>query len=194
MSNIPSSEATKDCGSCQHFNPFTDRLSRDIRNDLSESLLEVLEKNSIEPAQSVADRFLAPSLPAVYVDYINSRISRYKIALSQLAGEEHVIETAAILWDLGLFFEVHEILEPAWMDVSGDEKRILQALIRAAGTYIKLELDYTPQARKISTKAIPVLEEFLEKLEPHLDVNSLVDSLKRLNTTPPKIGRRDGYK
>ena len=169
------------------FNPFTDRLSRDIRNDLSESLLEVLEKHSIEPAQRVADSFLNSSPAEVYVDYINGRISDYKRALAQLTGEEHVIETAAILWDLGLFFEVHEVLEPAWMDADGDDKRILQALIRAAGVYIKLQLDYTPQALKISGKAIPVLTEFEGRLNNYLNTEQLIDSLVRLDPIPPKI-------
>ncbi len=36
------------------FNPFEDRLSRDIRNDLSESIIEVLSSRSLDAAEKAA--------------------------------------------------------------------------------------------------------------------------------------------
>ena len=67
------------------------------------------------------------------------------------AKADDYLAIAVILWDLDLFFEVHEILEPPWIKAQGDRKLLLQALIRAAGVYINLELGYTDRAAKISS-------------------------------------------
>ena len=45
--------------SASTFDPFQDRLSRDIRNDLSASLLACIEERSTGAARVVAERFLA---------------------------------------------------------------------------------------------------------------------------------------
>ncbi|MEE8282086.1 MAG: DUF309 domain-containing protein [candidate division NC10 bacterium] len=41
-----------------------------------------------------------------------------------------VLQQAALLWQHRLFFEFHEILEDAWMDWRGPERRFLQGLIQ----------------------------------------------------------------
>ena len=63
-----------------------------------------------------------------------------------------------MLWNLGLFFEVHEVLEHVWYSAEGNMKATLQALIRAAGVYIKREYGFNDSADRIAAKAIPVLE------------------------------------
>jgi hypothetical protein len=45
------------------------------------------------------------------------------------------LESAAILFDAGLFFETHEVLEPHWRQASGDAREVLQALIQIAVGY-----------------------------------------------------------
>jgi len=42
------------------------------------------------------------------------------------------LESAAALFDAGLFFEVHERLEPPWMSAEGAEREALQGLIQVA--------------------------------------------------------------
>jgi uncharacterized protein len=42
------------------------------------------------------------------------------------------LDRAARLADAGLFFEVHELLEPAWLRAEGDERLGLQGLIQVA--------------------------------------------------------------
>jgi len=98
------------------------------------------------------------------------------------------MNAAVLLWDLELFFEVHEILEPEWIMASGDHKLLLQALIRAAGVYINLELKYRDRASKISTKALPVLIGFQQKLERVMNVKHLISALEKLSPTAPHIG------
>jgi hypothetical protein len=45
------------------------------------------------------------------------------------------LEAAAVLFDAGLFFEVHEILEPHWAAAAGGTRQILQGLIQIAVGY-----------------------------------------------------------
>jgi predicted metal-dependent hydrolase len=42
---------------------------------------------------------------------------------------------AAVLFDAGLFFEVHELLEPHWREASGDAREALRGLIQIAVGY-----------------------------------------------------------
>jgi len=45
------------------------------------------------------------------------------------------LEHAAVLFDAGLAFEVHELLEPYWTRASGEERDVLQGLIQVAVGY-----------------------------------------------------------
>jgi hypothetical protein len=53
-----------------------------------------------------------------------------------LAGAEptraEALEAAAALFDAGLFFEVHELLEPHWFRATGRDREALQGLIQVA--------------------------------------------------------------
>jgi Domain of unknown function (DUF309) len=44
----------------------------------------------------------------------------------------HALDDAALLFDVGLHFEVHEILEPHWAASTGEAREALQGLIQAA--------------------------------------------------------------
>lgn len=169
------------------FNPFEDRLSRDIRNDLSETVIGMLESGSLADAERIAAGFRPKNLAAHYLEYIDERLKRYSIALKILPEDCGLLDQAAVFWDLELFFEVHEILEPAWMDAKGDQKRLLQALIRAAGVYINLELGYEQRARKICAKALPVIRELKQELAGSIDGDALLAALESLAVEPPRL-------
>ena len=173
-------------GSIQ-FNPFEDRLSRDIRNDLSETIIGTIENRSLAEAEKIAASYRARNLSSIYTDYIDQRLKRYGVAVETLKADSGLLVQAAVLWDLGLFFEVHEILEPAWMEVTGDQKRLLQALIRAAGVYVNLELGYRQRAEKIGAKAVPVLKELQERLAHSISAEALIAALETLSEEPPQI-------
>lgn len=173
----------------EKFEPFMDRLSRDIRNDLSESLLAAIQQHSLAPAEAVARGYLQRKLAPHYCSYIHERLQRYRLALDLLlqVAPDDVIGQGLVLWDNELFFEVHEVLEHTWMQANGDQRRLLQALIRAAGVYIKLEHGYEAPARKIAAKAIPVLEEFRQQLGRYFDPDRLLTALHTLDRLPPKL-------
>jgi len=172
----------------QGFDPFRDRLSRDIRNDLSESLLTCLQEHSLAAAQAVADRYLAGEMAPCHTAYILARLDRYNRFLALVAGgPTDVLWKGLVLWDLGLFFEVHEILEHAWLRAAGDEKTFLQALIRAAGVYIKQECGFGDAAAKMAAKALPILEANRHRLAVYTDPERLLSALGSLNEKPPLL-------
>lgn len=170
------------------FNPFTDRLSRDIRNGLSSSLAACLEHGSITPAQQVADCFLAANPGQVYVHYIEDRLQRYGQAVDTITlGADDPFWRGFVLWDLELFFEMHEVLEHAWYTADGDTKQIMQALIRAAGVYIKIECDLIPQSRKIAEKSLAVLERHRPFLSRYFPPDRLIEPLRSGKKAPPRL-------
>ncbi|MBA3004883.1 MAG: DUF309 domain-containing protein [Desulfurivibrio sp.] len=174
------------------FEPFQDRLSRDIRNDLSEALLPALNKNTLAPVRTVAQGYLQKGLAAPYVAYIETRLARYATALDLLArsGREDALTRGLVLWDLELFFEVHEVLEQAWHGARGAEKEILQALIRAAGFYIKGEFGYVTGGAKMAARAVTALEKNQQACTG-FDLDILLQSLRNLDPVPPKLFRQD---
>lgn len=170
------------------FDPFQDRLCRDIRNQLSESIMACLRIGSLDPAQQVAKHFLAMQLTSHQLAYIERRLAGYAQFLEQAAaGPEDVLWRGLVLWDLGLHFEVHEILEQAWHQARGEEKLLLQAMIRAAGVYIKGEYGYTEAATKLAAKALPVLESQRIRLAAYIEPERLFAAMRHPATPAPLL-------
>ena len=174
------------------FEPFEDRLSRDIRNELSAALPLALAQNDLAPVRAVAERYLQHTLPAPYVAYIEARLAGYAKALAAIAhtGIEDPLARALVFWDLGLFFEVHELLELAWRGAQGAEKEILQALIRAAGFYIKGEYGYFEAGAKMAGRAVAALEKNRQGCTGFA-LDTLLESLRNLDPVPPKLLPQD---
>jgi len=173
------------------FEPFQDRLSRDIRNGLSAALASALAANDLAPVRTVAERYLQQGLAAPYAAYIEARLAGYTKALEIIArtGAADAMARAMVLWDLGLFFEVHEILEEAWHGVRGAEKEIFQALIRAAGFYIKGEYGYFEAGARMAGRAVAALEKNRQGCAG-FDLEALLKSLRTLDPVPPKLLRQ----
>ena len=173
----------------QIFDPFQDRLSRDLRNELSAALAQGLAEDDPAPVRQVADRYLAMGLPSCYNAYLLDRLERYGQALESIRrnGYDDALHRGMVLWDLGLFFEVHEVLEEAWHKATGGEKKILQALIRAAGVYIKLEYGYKEAAAKMAARAVEVLEKERQAVPAGINLALLLQKLKALDPLPPRL-------
>ncbi|MGB3212225.1 MAG: DUF309 domain-containing protein [Desulforhopalus sp.] len=172
----------------QLFNPFEDRQSRDIRNDLSEGLAEAVETDNSEKLTRIVENYRQQALPDCYNDYLEDRYSSYKQALETIQGGiTDPIQRGVVLWNLRLFFEVHEVLEHVWYNAEGNMKETLQALIRAAGVYIKQEYGFNEAAARIAAKAIPVLEANRDILEVYFKPDTLTSALKNLDNSPPVL-------
>ncbi|TKB10620.1 DUF309 domain-containing protein [Desulforhopalus sp. IMCC35007] len=137
----------------QKFHPFEDRFSRDMRNGLSSALAEAVETGNGKMLDKLQKDFASRKLAPCYRDYLKDRSARYEKALQLIEMDQHPIQQAVVLWNQGLFFEVHEVLEHAWYHAKGETKLTLQALIRAAGVYVKLEYGYIDAAHKIAGKS-----------------------------------------
>jgi len=171
-----------------HFNPFEDRTSRDIRNDLSEGLAKAVKTGSSTQLTQIIEGYRKQQLADFYRNYIEDRFLRYEKGLKEIGeGVSDPIQQGLILWDLELFFEVHEVLEHAWYSAEGNLKLTMQALIRAAGVYIKREYGFTDAAARIAAKAIPVLNENRSILENYFQPEKLISVLADQNEPPPKL-------
>lgn len=89
--------------------------------------------------------------------YIVDRARRMDAALGWLIGDGHVghvLEAARAAWDAGLFFEVHEILEPAWLSAEEPRKTGLQSLILAGVALHHLTNANLAGARSLLRRAV----------------------------------------
>ena len=144
------------------FDPFNNRLARDIRNTLSKSFLQALEQGNVTFFQRSIARYLQQELEPVFVSYISSRRKKYEevFALIITEKEEDILQKAAIFWEYKLYFEMHELLEPFWKKAKGAERKALQGLIRAAGMKIHAENNNRKAAVSMGTKALAALDEY----------------------------------
>jgi hypothetical protein len=139
-----------------NFDPFRSRLARDIRNNLSKAFLRALAENDISLFQKCGVDYLQQKPGSAYAQYVTSRLSRYQEAYEIIVKKElrEILQQAAILWDLGLYFEMHELLEREWKEAEGDRRRALQGLIRAAGMKIHAENNNEKAAVNMGSKAL----------------------------------------
>lgn len=171
------------------FDPFEDRLSRDIRNTLSSVFMKTLEKEDMGPVNKAGETYLRMDIALFYHEYIHERLFRYEKCLRAIAEKksDNVMFRALILWDQGLFFEVHELLEEAWYKATGNYRKVLQGLIRAAGVYVHLPRGNTKGAEKMAAKARQALYEYRKDVPEFVNLDKLLHSLEILDAHPPKL-------
>lgn len=169
------------------FDIFKDRTARLLRNELSSAFMEDLKGGKLTFAPQIVDGF-SLELEPVHTDYAAQRLEAYGRVLQIVnrVGGAETLAYALILWDEGLFFEVHEWLEGLWLAASGNRKKALQALIRGAGAFVHLQQGNTSGAQKMAVKAVDGLQEFGGELVPVVQVlPSLCEGL--LSLTPPLL-------
>ena len=165
--------------SLSRFDPFRNRLARDIRNNLSRAFLKSLAGKEVSSFQRVAEEYLQQHLEPAYEIYVIKRLEKYMAAFVAInAGRlREVLQHAALLWDLELYFEMHELLEPTWKEAEGDRRRALQGLIRAAGTKIHAE-NNNKAAASMGTKALADLQKYGNRLEGFDKLEALLADLQ----------------
>ncbi|MBU0682292.1 MAG: DUF309 domain-containing protein [Proteobacteria bacterium] len=137
------------------FDPFNDRLARDIRNALSTALMASLATQT--KVKEVSNAFLNDQrLLPHHQAYIHERLRRYKAVQETVRKYQasDIVCPALAMWDEKLFFEVHECLEGEWYPApAGDRKKALQALICAAGSFVHLEQGNMKGMAKMAARA-----------------------------------------
>ncbi len=171
------------------FDPFNSRLCRNVRNALSEGFRKALAQGRILPVQRIAETLAEDRLPGCVTTYLDNRMNLYRQTLADVRARrlDQPLAVALTIWDRGLFFEMHEYLEPYWMAATGDEKNFLQALIRAAGAYVHLEQGKFPAAKRLAGKAVTVLDSHPDRLAPFTSPEILSSALRSLDPAPPKL-------
>lgn len=171
------------------FDPWTNRLSRDIRNTLSEAFIEALSR--MEPAvyHDEADIWRSKNPADIYLEYIQDRLQRFDRVVEQIkAGRlDDPLLQSLVIWNNGLFFEFHEHLEGLWMQATGDERQALKGMIKAAGVYAHHEYNHQPAAKSLSAKSYDLLRQYSHHLAFVENLDVLTHKLKNLDPDPPRL-------
>lgn len=142
------------------FDPFNDRKARDIRNSLSEALVAQLTRKAENAVTATAASWLERENGPVYRDYIQGCLETYGKAAARIESsqlDDPRIQ-AVELWNHGLFFELHELLETIWHGARGNERTGLKGLIQAAGSYVHLQRPNLKAAAGLARRACTNLE------------------------------------
>lgn len=113
-----------------------------LRNRLAETILSALgnptARRELEHLATIAPVAWLADAPPEHAALVRTRARRASEALATcrpLAPEpsiQQALVAAAVLFDAGLHFEVHELLEPHWVRAQGAERQALQGLIQIA--------------------------------------------------------------
>ena len=165
----------------RRFDPFGDRASRDIRNTLSEAFVSAWQGGGADytaVAESLSRRHAQP----FYRTYITRRLEAYRAAVDDRRHRDHpgLFDDLIVLWNRGLFFEVHELLEGHWHEARGVRREVLQTLIQAAAVYVHREAGREPAAAKLGRR----VSTRLDSLKPHIKTIANLDVLVRELATP----------
>jgi hypothetical protein len=171
------------------FDPFSDRTSRDIRNALSSALVAELRGEQDRYVDTVAGRWLDDVDEEPYRSYIEQCRARYGHVLDHIRKQQirGTRSQAVVLWNFGLFFEMHELLETIWLGSSGKERDALKGLIQAAGAYVHLLRGKPEPARKLAYRAGENIRKAREYLPFISNLDQLLHCLDQLADPPPKL-------
>ena len=171
------------------FDPWTNRLSRDIRNSLSEAFIEGLSRMEPSVYHSEADIWRSKNPADIYLEYIRDRLQRFDRVIEQIKASrlDEPLLQSLVIWNNRLFFEFHEHLEGLWMQATGDERQALKGMIKAAGVYAHHEYNHQPAVKSLSAKAYDLLRQYSHRLEFVENLDVLTQKLKALDPDPPRL-------
>ncbi len=161
------------------FDPYEDRTARNIRNRLSVAFVLAVQDSDFEGLLSSVQRICPPETGPVYCAFVNDRMNRYRRALETIRAQQAAapIHQAVVLWNEGLFFEVHEILESVWNDSQRWRKEALRGLIQAAGVYVHRQRGADRAAERLADRAVAHLAAHRENLPEISNIEDLIEAL-----------------
>jgi uncharacterized protein len=171
------------------FDPFNDRRAREIRNSLSSALVSDLAMEKGTAIDEVAGAWKSQELSPVHLGYIQQTLVRYRQVAVRIKSA-HVKDPklqALILWNAGLFFELHELLETVWRGSQGGAHTGLKGLIQAAGVYVHQLRGDTAAAQGLARRARRNLLAGRDHLGFVADLDRLIQSLADPSRPPPVL-------
>jgi hypothetical protein len=171
------------------FDPFNDRMARDIRNSLSSALISDLCSETVAGIDRVTRAWMRQELRSPYRAYIRQTLHRYHRVVEYLRSK-HVQDPehqALVLWNAGLFFELHELLETVWRGASGEARAGLKGLIQAAGVYVHQLRGNAAAARGLALRARQNLLAGRDHLAFIGDLDRLIQGLEDPSRPPPTL-------
>jgi hypothetical protein len=188
---VESDKASNPRGPVRAFDPFRDRVARDVRNALSAAFVAAWDGDGEDYAPEAARlRRLHPG--AVYRTYIDRRLAAYQAALAdrRAMATPDLIDAIIVLWNRELFFEVHELLEHHWLDARGEWREVLKTLIQAAAVFVHREAGRASAAAKLGRRVSARLDTLRPHLPPIANLEALRGALVAAEGLPPRL-RRD---
>jgi hypothetical protein len=171
------------------FDPFTHRLSRDIRNSLSSAFSDTLCSLDTGALERCETTWLQTGLPDAMAAYISNRMQRYNRVIDHIRTHRisDARRQALLAWNERLFFEVHEVLEDLWHPATGALRKALQGLILAAGIGEHLHYGQSSAAQRLARRADQLLRTHREQLAFINNLDDLLDWLQDCNSPPPEL-------
>jgi hypothetical protein len=171
------------------FDPYESRTARDIRNHLSGAFVRAVEAGDFRLLESAAQRICPSDAPRVYCDFVAGRMSRYRRAFDRIQTERVAdpLHRAVLLWNEGLFFEVHEILESVWNASQRWRKEALRGWIQAAGVYIHRQRGADRAAKKLAVRAAAHLAANRRDLAEIGNLEELIEALSDPERPAPAL-------
>ena len=163
-----------------------------VRNRLTEIILAALEDTGAR--RELAEMARADAGPPGWLekderDYLRLVRERAQSAsrafaerpIERIRSRADALDAAAALFDVHLYFEVHELLEPYWRDARGADREALQGLIQAAVGYQHLANGNVAGARALLAEGrAHLIGRSLDGLDLHAFTTGLARSLDRL--------------
>ena len=165
------------------FDPFENRSDRDVRNLLGAAFITSLHQADPKPVTEAVNALENEALSEESLQYIQDRCVRYDAVLQDMSLHGPPCDIYAVgaqLWDTRLFFECHEWLEQNYRTTQGVEKKVLQALIRTAGSFELLAYGKQKAAVSVAVKALAALEAYPLKIPAVFNIHPKKVLLERV--------------
>lgn len=166
----------------QDFDPYSQRLARDVRNTLGHSFVHGLMHDTPDPAHYALDQLKPNDLPQAHQRWIDSKVEQYRRFVRDFGSAKSNVPPLILgldLWRAGLFFEAHEAIEEAWQSATGDRRLALKALVQAIGACIHARRGAAGPAASLAAKAAANLEQYGHSLAEVPWLTQLVARLRQ---------------
>jgi len=171
------------------FDPFADRLSRDIRNTLCHTMVHDLQRGQRSEFMKQCRCWLQQDLPDAHRAYIEDSRRTFERLFEPcpLKDNANPLGLAVRLWNEGMFFEVHEVVEHLWHPATGPRKQALKGFVQAAGCYVHHRASHGKAANGLALKAAVNLRSAAMFFGEIANLEELIGSLENRSAEAPRL-------